>query len=53
VQQVDGAELVFSDAVRTSKVIGQRALGRVVVFRRVSQMPKYIIDRVKLVFSKG
>jgi hypothetical protein len=43
---VYGAELVFGDAVRTPKIVRQSPLGRVVVFRRVSQMPEYIIDLI-------
>jgi hypothetical protein len=44
VQQVDGAELVFRNAIRTPKVIRQSSLCRVVLIRRVAQVPEYIVD---------
>jgi hypothetical protein len=43
VQYVDGAELILGDPVRTTKVVSDSVLGRIIL-RGVTIVPKDIVD---------
>src|SRR5579863_2696975 len=43
-QNVNGAKLIFRDAIRSAEIIRYGALGRVIVLRRVAEISEYIID---------